>query len=385
TQEDFEQLVSEAKKRWIRLILDGVFNHTGDDSLYFNKYGHYNSVGAYQSTESPYIDWFLFYSYPNGYDSWWGINTLPAVNETSKSYQNFLFGADGVLKHWLHTGISDYRLDVADELPDFFLKKLRKAVKERDPEPMIIGEVWEDASNKVAYGERREYFQGEELDSVMNYPLKEAIIGYILDGNSEILLETVYMLIDNYPKCVLDSLMNILSTHDTCRILTVFGEKKAYNKEEMAVTFLDEEEKAVAVHRLKLAAVLQYTLPGVPCVYYGDENAMEGYIDPFCRRCFDWEHLNEDLIGFYQKLGTLRRDYREILKDGNFIEVYHENELLIFARYNDEGCCYVYINNSSKIYNLSLSGAFTELISGKTTENFLQITAYSYGILVKTR
>ncbi|MDE6676401.1 MAG: glycoside hydrolase family 13 protein, partial [Clostridia bacterium] len=173
TTEDFDRLVKKAKDLGIRIILDGVFNHTGDDSRYFNKYGNYKEeLGAHQSPDSRYIDWYCFDEYPSKYTSWWGIETLPAVNERSKSYQNFIFGHDGVLKNWLRHGIGGWRLDVADELPDFFLEKLRTAVKEESPEALIIGEVWEDASNKISYDERRRYLLGTELDSVMNYPLK---------------------------------------------------------------------------------------------------------------------------------------------------------------------------------------------------------------------
>ena len=237
-----------------------------------------------------------------------GIDILPEVNEYSEDYQRFIFDKGGVLKKWLGFGIGGYRLDVADELPDFFLKKLRKSVKEEDPNAIIIGEVWEDASNKIAYSTRREYLQGYELDSVMNYPLKDAIIQYMQRGNALELLNVIRVLINHYPKETLDSLMNILGTHDTARILTVLGEKYCKNKDEMAQesAYLDEKSKKSAIKKLKMAVILQYMLPGVPCIYYGDENAMEGHIDPFCRRCFDWEHLNNDLIEFYQTLGKLR-------------------------------------------------------------------------------
>ena len=221
-----------------------------------------------------------------------------------------------LLKHWLRHGIGGYRLDVADELPDFFLRKLRKSVKEECADAVIIGEVWEDASNKIAYSTRRKYLQGHELDSVMNYPLKDAIIGYIHSGNTEPLRETVAMLIDHYPKQVLDGLMNILGTHDTPRILTVFGGKICSDKNEMAVTRLITDEKRSAKEKVKMAALLQYTLPGVPCIYYGDENAMEGYVDPFCRQCFDWQNPDRDLNEFYRKLGDLRKNVlNDVLKE----------------------------------------------------------------------
>ena len=382
--EDFDELVSEAKKRGIRIILDGVFNHTGDDSRYFNRYGRYkDEIGAYQSPDSPYSDWFHFRHFPSDYDSWWGIETLPAVNERSPSYQNFIFGERGVLKTWLRHGIGGYRLDVADELPDFFLQKLRDSVKEENPDAVIIGEVWEDASNKIAYDTRRQYLQGYELDSVMNYPLKDAIIGFLLSGNTTQLRETIAMLIDHYPKQTLDCLMNILGTHDTPRILTVLGGKICYNKEQMAVTSLTEEEKAKAKEKLKMAVTLQFTLPGIPCIYYGDENGMEGYSDPFCRRCFDWERLDEDLEAFYRKIGGVRERNVSVLKDGNYREIFADRSCLIYERRkNDDSVC-VYVNNSANEYNLSCDGVYIEALSGNRFADRLKIPAFAYGILTR--
>ena len=385
TEAEFSELVKVAENQGIRIILDGVFNHTGDDSVYFNKYGHYPSLGAYQSKESPYYSWYTFQEFPNKYESWWGIDILPEVNEKSEEYQNFIFGNEGVLKKWLGFGIGGYRLDVADELPDFFLKNLRKSVKESNPDAIIIGEVWEDASNKVAYSQRREYLHGHELDSVMNYPLKDAIIGYIQSGNAARLLAVVRTLLDHYPKQTVDCLMNILGTHDTARILTVLGGIYCKNKEEMATesAYLDEKAKEIAIEKLKMAAVLQFTLPGVPCIYYGDENGIEGHIDPFCRQCFDWEHLNEKLIVFYQKLGEIRKNYRTIFHDGDFETVYLEDGLLMYKRTSKTGSLYVYVNNSSKRYLFNVSGNVKEVLTGDIFRMQIQIKPNSYGIFVK--
>ena len=383
TEKEFSNLINAAKDMGIRIILDGVFNHTGDDSVYFNKYGHYPSVGAFQSKDSPYYSWYSFQEYPYIYESWWGIDILPQVNEHSEEYQNFIFGDNGVLKKWLGFGIGGYRLDVADELPDFFLKGLRKSVKESNPDAIIIGEVWEDASNKIAYSQRREYLQGYELDSVMNYPLKEAIIAYMQSGNAANLLYTVRVLINHYPKQTVDCLMNILGTHDTSRILTVLGGVYCRNKDEMASpkAIMDEKTKQNAVKKLKMAAVLQYTLPGVPCVYYGDENGMQGHIDPFCRRCFNWNDLNEDLIGFYAKLGKIRKENREIFKDGEFHELAIEDGLLVYARENEQGNIFIFVNNSSKRYHLNLTKKSRELLFDKIYQKQIEVKPYSYGIL----
>lgn len=384
TEEDFKTLVAEAKENGIGIILDGVFNHTGDNSRYFNKYGVYDSLGAYQSTDSVYYDWYTFSNYPQAYDCWWGIDTLPAVNERSESYRRFIFGEGGVIKKWLRDGIMGYRLDVVDELPDSFVEDLRSSAKSENSQAIIIGEVWEDASNKVAYDARRKYLQGFELDSVMNYPLKDGIINFITTNDARGLREAVNMLVDNYPKQTLDCLMNILGTHDTCRILTVFGGKACFSKDQMSVTRLNEAEKKAAVEKLKAAAFLQYFLPGVPCIYYGDENGMEGYGDPFCRGCFDWEHMDNELISYYQKLGSLRRGaLSKILKDGEYKEVYCEQSLFIFKRFNAEGSAYFYVNRSADSFTLSLDGRYIDLFSGKKVSGLYKVPALSFGALLK--
>ena len=384
TEEDFDRLIRAAKERGIHVVLDAVLNHTGADSRYFNKYGRYESVGAYQSKTSPYADWFHFHDFPDSYDSWWGIDTLPAVNEHSASYQEFVFGEAGVLKKWLRHGIGGYRLDVADELPDFFLQKLRAAVKQTTPDAVVIGEVWEDASNKIAYSERRQYLQGFELDSVMNYPLKDAIISFVQSGNTSQLRETLYMLIDHYPKETLDCLMNILGTHDTPRILTVLGGKTCANKDEMAVTSMNEKEVARAKAKLKMAAVLQFTLPGVPCVYYGDENAMQGYQDPFCRGCFDWEHTDEELLAFYQKLGGLRKQF-SAFRTGEFDELFSDGGCIVYERRDRESVVYTYVNNSSGVYTVYFKGTYKEHLTGKIFTDTLICDAFSYGIFSKIK
>ena len=385
TESDFEEFIEAAKKEGIRVILDGVFNHTGDNSVYFNKYGEYPSVGAYQSKASPYYSWYSFEKFPDKYSSWWGIDILPEVNENSEEYQRFIFDKGGVLKKWLGFGIGGYRLDVADELPDFFLKKLRKSVKEEDPDAIIIGEVWEDASNKIAYSQRREYLQGYELDSVMNYPLKDAIIQYIQTGNALNLLNCIRVLVNHYPKQTLDALMNILGTHDTARILTVLGGIYCQNKDEMASerAYLSENSKKNAIEKLKMAAVLQFTLPGVPCIYYGDENGMEGHIDPFCRQCFDWAHLNKDLIGFYQKIGEIRKKYRYIFQDGNFEEIQTEDGFIYYKREKENQAIYIYTNNSEKSYLLKLNEKYVDCLNEEIFENYMEIKPNSFRIFIK--
>ena len=364
SEEDFAALVSECGKRGIRLILDGVFNHTGDDSRYFNKYGTYDEIGAYQSKDSKYYSWYNFRHFPDKYDSWWGIDVLPAVNETCPSYIDFITGENGVLRRWMKYPLGGFRLDVADELPDEFVAKIRSAVKSANGDAVVIGEVWEDASNKIAYSTRRKYFQGEELDSVMNYPLKDAIINFVVSGNTSLLRRTVGMLLDHYPKCVLDSLMNILGTHDTVRVLTALGGVCAYNKEEMAVLKLSAEQRAVATERLKIAAILLYTFFGVPCIYYGDEIGMEGYSDPFCRNPFAWDLIDEDILSHYRWLGELRSRYT-VFRDGDYRELYHDDNCIVFERRKGKEAVITVANLGNNKYTLRFNGVLYNQLSGE--------------------
>lgn len=364
SEEDFAALVSECGKRGIRLILDGVFNHTGDDSRYFNKYGTYDEIGAYQSKDSKYYSWYNFRHFPDKYDSWWGIDVLPAVNENCPSYIDFITGENGVLRRWMKYPLGGFRLDVADELPDEFVAKIRSAVKSANGDAVVIGEVWEDASNKIAYSTRRKYFQGEELDSVMNYPLKDAIINFVVSGNTSLLRRTVGMLLDHYPKCVLDSLMNILGTHDTVRVLTALGGVCAYNKEEMAVLKLSAEQRAAATERLKIAAILLYTFFGVPCIYYGDEIGMEGYSDPFCRKPFAWDLIDEDILSHYRWLGELRSRYT-VFRDGDYRELYHDDNCIVFERRKGKEAVITVANLGNNKYTLRFNGVLYNQLSGE--------------------
>ncbi len=383
-EEEFRALVEDAESRGMHILLDGVFNHTGDDSRYFNKYGRYKEeLGAHQSPDSPYFSWYTFRDFPDSYECWWGIDTLPAVNEKDEGYQNFILGENGVLRHWMKFKIAGWRLDVADELPDFFLKKIRDTVKAENPDAVIIGEVWEDASNKIAYDERRTYLQGGELDSVMNYPLKDGILNFLLSGSCNLLRETMAELVDNYPKQTLDCLMNILGTHDTPRVLTVLGGKPLENKEEMAVTSLTTEERARGEMRLRMAALLQYTLPGVPCVYYGDEIGTEGYQDPFCRGCFDWNRTGGELEAYYAILGKLRTEtFADIFRDGEYREIYANRGCFVFER-RKEQAVYVFANNSSEKFTVYFDGTMKEFVTGDTAEGKFEIEGFSYGILAR--
>lgn len=325
------ELCDLAREYGIDVILDGVFNHTGDDSVYFNRHGKYDSLGAYQSKESPYYDWYNFSQFPEEYDSWWGVKILPRVDSSKEDYRRFI--CNSVIDKWMSTGVAGWRLDVADEISDLFLEDLRTAVKERNPDGVIIGEVWEDATDKVAYGERRKYLLGRQLDSVMNYPLRAAIIAYTMHGDAEALRWATETLYRRYPKQSSDNLLNFLGTHDTERILTVLSGEPCGNRSnrELSTAKMNDDQRRVAVDRLKFAYGLMAGLPGAPCVFYGDEAGLEGYRDPFCRKPFPWANINRELLRHYKRIGRIRKN-NDVFRDGLFRIISLTNEHFVYVR-----------------------------------------------------
>ena len=337
TERDFKSLCQSAEKLGIKIMLDGVFSHTGDDSKYFNRYSRYDSIGAYQSENSPYYNWYKFNKWPDDYESWWGIKILPEVNEDNPDFIEYITGKNGIARKWLRLGASGWRLDVADELPDEFLDEFRKAVKEEKNDCLVLGEVWEDASNKLSYGKLRRYLLGEQLDSVMNYPFAGAVIDFIRDANAELFASRVMSIVENYPKEVLDVLMNHISTHDTMRAITALaGESCAYRDRRWQSTHsLDEKEYRYGMKLLMAASAMQFALPGVPTIYYGDEAGMQGYKDPFNRRCYHWGKENEELVEWYKKLGEIRSK-NSVFKDGKFEILSAVAGCVAFSRKNDD-------------------------------------------------
>ena len=313
TNEDFRHLAAEAKSRGIHLILDGVFSHTGADSIYFNMYGNYESQGetlphdakgAWEDEDSPYRQWYKFDDNEEcGYSSWWGVTDLPEVDETNEDYQKFILGEDGVIGHWMKMGASGWRLDVADELPDSFIAETRKRIRECNPDGLLIGEVWEDASNKISYGECRKYFMGDELDGTMNYPLRDILLDYInYTVGSAYAGERLMSLSENYPRENFYGALNLIGSHDRERIITAMAAEEDYKS---------------AVSKVRVLSTIQYTVPGVPCIYYGDEAGLMGGRDPQNRSGFPWGYENLDLGYHYRMLGLIY-DEHPVLKDGEF-------------------------------------------------------------------
>ena len=334
-EEIFKDLCNEAEKIGIKIILDGVFSHTGSDSKYFNKFGNYNSLGAYQSLQSPYYMWYRFNDYPDLYEAWWGFSNMPNIDELNPSYLDYIIRDDNsIVEKWIRLGASGWRLDVADELPDEFIKILKKKLKEVEKDSVLIGEVWEDASNKVSYSRKREYLFGNELDSVTNYPLRQIILDLVRNyiGNKSF-IRRYLSLKENYPKEYFYSTMNMLGNHDTERVLTMLNN---------------------SVELLKEAVVIQMTLPGVPLIYYGDEAGLTGGKDPSNRKSYPWGKENDEILEFYKTI-TAIRVAEEALKIGEIKFLDFNNGVLGYERFIDKDRIIILVNTLEKEERISLS------------------------------
>ncbi len=353
TEEDFKSLCDDARRLGIRIILDGVFNHTGADSKYFDWFGNYeraaadagvsSSPGACAGPDSPYYSWYRFEEFPHKYDCWWGVGDLPNVEENDPSYRGFIYGGDdSVIKKWLRAGASGWRLDVADELPDDFIAGIRKTIKETDPKGLLMGEVWEDASNKVSYDVQRRYFMGDELDSTMNYPVRDLLMDYMLGrSDAQTAVRRLNSLAENYPPENFYGALNLLGSHDRARTLTVLSDAPGTRDDD---AILSEEDKKnyhipddkmwLAKNRMKVLSLIQYVLPGVPCLYYGDEAGVQGYEDPYNRGTYPWGREDEELMAHYRMLAQLRNQYL-VLAEGAYKFKSQGEHVFICERYWD--------------------------------------------------
>lgn len=361
TEEEFAELVGKARICGMRVMLDGVFNHTGADSVYFNKDGYFDSFGAYQGSASPYRDWYYFKK-DGSYHSWWGIDCVPTLNKKNKKLINYLFGKNGIVAKW-DTYDIDWRLDVVDELPGDFLEELVSRIKHDNPKATVLGEVWEDATTKYAYGSLRPYFTQGQLDGVMNYPFRSAIINYALGGSATDFRRAVMSIIENYPKENLDNCMTLLGSHDTVRILNALagvrfdGWSKARQKEYV----LSSEQKRIATDRLFVASILQYTLPGIPSIYYGDEVGVEGGEDPVNRRTYPWGRENRGILNHFKQLGVFRGNYAEAL-DGT-TEVTEYDGMVVIKRKGERSSITVIANTTGYPKNYPLDGEYIDVLT----------------------
>ena len=356
TEDDFRHFCNEAHERGMKVILDGVFSHVGDRSPYFQS--------AISDPNSPYRSWFQFQHYPDRYTSWWGITTLPCVNKMDPAFLDYIIdGPYSTAVRWLMAGADGWRLDVVDELPDEFVLRLRRRIRQVKPGAILIGEVWEDASNKIAYDRRRRYFVDNELDGVMNYPLQKAIFRYVRRENDGAEFgQQVMTLAENYPPHVLNACMNLLSTHDTPRAINALLDPHDGSRDDLARRHFSPEQITWGKELLRLAAFLQFTMPGAPCIYYGDEAGMTGYRDPFNRGFYPWGEEDVNLQAFYRALARLKRE-NPALKTGRVEVITASNGRVQFLRQSAGQTAMVFCNASREPWRVQYAGKL--LFGGK--------------------
>lgn len=325
-QKLFEKLVKEAGKRGMRVVLDGVFNHTGSDSVYFDKYSRYPTLGAFESQDSPYFGWYDFSQWPNRYNAWWGFDSLPKLihmrnGAFNESLENYIYeGKDSVAGHWLKDGASGWRLDVPNEVANPVWPLFRQAVKKTRPDAAIIGEIWDNAS---------QYLLGNEFDSVMNYRFRDAVWNFFGNGSMDArgLDEALTSIREDYPAPAFVAMMNLVDSHDTARIRNVLGE---------------------SVDKQKLVALFQLTYAGAPSIYYGDEAGVSGGPDPDSRRTYPWGQEDQNLVMYYQSLTQLRH-HNSALREGSVQTLLADAEqgLYGFGRKTEEQAAVVLVNRQS--------------------------------------
>ncbi len=451
---DFDELVKIAEKNDMHIILDGVFNHVSDDSIYFDRYykfvGQDGKLGAYPYwafvydymkensvtqeqaetkakehfkqlgvTDFSYTEWFqvqnAYMQDENGknvtdgigqragkpvytYEGWWGYDSMPVIKSTNGSeYQtgnwadNVIDGSNSVTQYWIKKGSSGWRLDVANEVSDETWQHFRKSVKGLNSDAVIIGEIWDDAT---------EYILGDMYDSVMNYVFRNAVLEYARGGNAKDSVRKLERIRERYPKEAFYAMMNLVGSHDTARLLSYLdGVDDDRNQKDIAHAFPSYEQTSMeAKQRQYLVAMIQMTYAGAPTIYYGDEAGMTGADDPDNRRTMIWGEGNKELVEWYATLANIRSKY-QALRTGSVRPVELEDTaLMAYERSEKEETLAVITNNASTDKtlsyilpeNLRTEGVVYDLISGKeykVSDGAVLITvpAYRGVILVKEK
>lgn len=342
----FDRLVAEAKKRGIRIMLDGVFNHSASDSLYFDKYHRYDATGADESKDSPYYPWYTFTYWPQAYKSWYGFDSLPQLTEID-AVRDFIFRKpDSVAQSWLAEGASGWRLDAAEQKSHDFWRDLRGSVRAGYPEALIVGEFWQNANL---------WLLGNEWDGVMNYRFQGAALGLVNGRSPDAIDSELASIREDYPPNATYASMNLIDSHDTIRALTAVNGDK---------------------NKLMQLALLQFTSPGMPTVYYGDEAGLEGGKDPDDRRTYPWGSEDTHLVSYYSLLAAVRH-HLTALRTGSYDTLLTDNDrhLYTYLRKDDQGQAVVAFNTGTQDQDgveLDVSGkladgtSFADPLNGNT-------------------
>lgn len=343
--EDLKKLCDKAHELDIKIILDAVFNHTGNDSKYFNEYGSYPELGAYQSKESPYSKFYRKHE-ENGqikYDYWWGMKNLPECDGSSKEWIDYITGKNGIIDKWFDLGIDGLRLDVADELTDNFITQIRKAVKRNKPDGFIIGEVWKNPMRM-----NRDYiYSGKEMDSVMNYLLIDALLRYFKYGDVNKLNYILNDILNEYPDDTIKSLMNFTSTHDITRAINLFATDEFQKDGEWAWNLnnndiywcnnyiLDKNQYEKGKEIYKSYIFTLNFLPGILSIFYGDEIGMQGMGNLSNRKPYPKINHDIELLNFFKEIGKIRKKEAFLKTAETEIKDINEN-CFVYERYNND-------------------------------------------------
>ncbi len=381
----FQRLVSEAKKRGIRIILDASLNHCGSDSIYMDRFGKYPTLGAFENQtitpESPYYEWFKFDTRQTDpsrmFSSWLGFDSLADINDKVESYRDFAYrNKDSVTKYWLQQGAYGWRMDVTPWVSDDFWREWYSEIKKDYPDTFTIAEVWFDASK---------YLVGDMFDSTMNYIFRQALLDFAKGGNASKSVDALEMVRENYPKPVFYRLMNLMSTHDQPRTLWEVGYKEVGQR----------NYNEIYRKRLILTKAFQFTYPGIPTIYYGDEVGMTGGHDPYNRGPYPWKEdgctpPDETLIPVVQNFARIRSE-NQVFIDGEIRMLYSDRNIILFERSNDSDKAIVVFNNGKEDVSFVIpsvdDGVYVDLEGGgeialNSGESFT-MPPYAYKILLK--
>ena len=376
TNDDLARLCDEAHKRGMYVILDSVFNHTGNDSKYFNEFGNYDSLGAYQSKNSPYYEYYSKNEKDGKiyFNHWWNMPNLPVCDGNNPKWQNFIYGEGGVIDKWFSLGIDGLRLDVADELTDYFIEGIKRAVIRNKPDGLIIGEVWESPLEKEYVNNRHFYTSGKGLDSVMNYRLCDALIRYFKHGDCHNLWWTVLDILMNYPHEKIKILMNFTSTHDISRALDLFSsydfsgdwiwDLNQFGDESKKLEFCknykltpEAKKRGIAIYKAYLFALNFF--PGILSIFYGDEVGLEGMGNLYNRGPFPWNKMDQEILSYFRRIGLIRKN-DPFLKNANTYLHEVNPQYFMYERYkeDDEKSYLVVVNRTENDIDLKVPEKF---------------------------
>ena len=356
SNEDLALLCEIAHKKGMKVILDAVFNHTGNDSKYFNEYNSFDTIGAFQSKDSPYYSFYKKHD-ANGktyFHYWWGMTNLPVCDGYSKTWQDYILSENGVIDKWFKLGIDGLRLDVADELTDDFIEKIRIAVKRNKEDGFILGEVWKNPMRM-----NRGYIEsGKGMDSVMNYSLIDALIRYFKYGDVNKLSYIIKDIKNEYPTDTINTLMNFTSTHDISRAINLFSSNDFNEYAEWAwdlknndlnycKNFKLTKEQYELGKDIYQAYVWALTfMPGILSIFYGDEVGLQGLGNLANRKTFPWNKEDINLLNYFKEIGVIRQKESFLQEaDLNILDI--NKNYLMFERINDREKALIAINRTN--------------------------------------